>query len=204
MRDLDIRTALKYRLNIIHRNESDTLIVDELGLCEGDVRVDVAVINGSIIGFEIKSEQDTLERLPHQQETYSKVFDAMTIIANESHLEKIQEMVPEWWEIQQAVTQNGEVCFEILRPGTPNPEADPAELVKLLWRDEALSILHEQNLDKGLKSKPRRVLWAALAENIPAAELNAIVRRALKDRKGWRSAWLRTPYDERSQPFATS
>ncbi|HHY79514.1 MAG TPA: sce7726 family protein, partial [Thermoanaerobacter sp.] len=54
-------------------SEPDTIFVNELDICFGTARIDVAVINGKMHGFEIKSEQDNLERLPAQIEAYNKI-----------------------------------------------------------------------------------------------------------------------------------
>ena len=59
MRDVDIRRALRTRV----RDSDDmkeALVVDELGLCQGRARIDLAVVNSSLHGYEIKSERDTL------------------------------------------------------------------------------------------------------------------------------------------------
>src|SRR5262249_9341390 len=63
MRDGEIRAALHARLIVEHQGEPDTRFLDELSLC-GLVRVDVAVINGTLAGYELKSDLDTLRRLP--------------------------------------------------------------------------------------------------------------------------------------------
>ena len=68
MRDCDIRKALRKRLEEAHKGESGTRIVEEFGLCQGRARIDVAVFNGFINGFEIKSARDTLKRLPGQRD----------------------------------------------------------------------------------------------------------------------------------------
>ena len=41
----------------------------------GATRVDVAAINGRIIGCEVKSARDNLDRLPSQARLYSAVLD---------------------------------------------------------------------------------------------------------------------------------
>ena len=61
MRDADVRLVLKHAL-VARYGETDTIIVEELGLCRGSVRADIAVINGLMKGFEIKSDRDTLQR----------------------------------------------------------------------------------------------------------------------------------------------
>src|SRR5580698_6348671 len=107
-RDQDIRIALRYKLAAIHANESDTAIIDELSLCQGNARVDMAVVNGSFSGYEIKSDRDTLTRLPNQLAAYELCFDTMTIVVGKRHLAKCRATLPDWWGIWEAVpTANG-------------------------------------------------------------------------------------------------
>lgn len=188
MRDRDIRAALRESLRLAHQNEPDTLFIDELGLCQGIVRVDFAVINGSLNGYEIKSEMDTLDRLPGQQAIYNKTLNTVTIVASGGHIPKIIKMVPEWWGITEAVGGEGKVELQQVRKAAPNPHIDPFAVVQLLWRDEVLSILEDLHLDKGIQHKPRRVLWKKLIENRPVEELCHLVRRQLKVRDNWRVA----------------
>lgn len=186
-KDVDIRASLHLILNKEHENEPDTLILNELSLCQGDARIDVAVVNGAINGYEIKSESDTLARLPVQSEFYNKVFDKVTILSASKYLEGINDIVPEWWGITQAEKEeDGVVHFFVVREPQQNENVDSLALAQLLWRDEAITILKERGLHKGLLSKPRTVLWSALAEKIPVKELQDEVRKTLKARTNWR------------------
>jgi len=169
-----------------HRNNRDTLLIEELGLCQGDARVDLAVINGSIHGYEIKSERDTLSRLSGQQEIYSKVLDKVTVVGSTCHLSKIEKMVPNWWGICDAEFKNGELKIHEIRPSTVNVAVDPRSVVQLLWREEALLILKERNLHKGLASKNRKVLWERIVECLQTHEVRSAVREKLKSRQQWR------------------
>lgn len=187
MRDMDIRLGLKKRLLAEHGDDPNTLILDELGLCQGASRVDIAVINGAITGYEIKSERDTLERLPFQVEIYSRTLDQVTIVGNGCHLEGIIRMVPGWWGIKEALEEENQVQFVTHRPPGDNPEVDATAVVQLLWRDEALETLTELGLERGLLSKPREVLWSALVANLELEGLKTIVRERLKARANWRS-----------------
>lgn len=188
MRDYDIRTALKQKLESINAREPDTLIIDEVGLCKGAVRVDIAVVNGTFNGYEIKSERDTLERLPLQEEVYSKTFDTVTIVTSGRHVNKITDRIPCWWGITEALMRRGEVCFQIIRKPEPNPNIAPLSLVQLLWRDEALTVLKERGLAEGMLSKPRRDLWQKIIDNLSVEELRKVVRERLKARENWRPA----------------
>lgn len=186
VRDRDIRTALKEELEGTCAGEPDTLIIDEVGLCKGAVRVDIAVVNGTFNGYEIKSERDTLERLPAQQEIYSKTFDTVTIVTSGRHVDKIMEQVPSWWGITQAVVKEGKIGFRVIRQPVPNPRIDPFSLAQLLWRDEAVTVLKEHGLADRMLSKPRRSLWQKIADNLSIEELREVVRERLKARGNWR------------------
>jgi hypothetical protein len=186
-RDIDIRTSLHFLLQKEHKHDPSTLILDELGLCQGDARIDVAVVNGAINGYEIKSESDTLERLPRQCAAYNKVFDTITILTASRFLDDIAEIIPEWWGIKQAeMNSDGVVMFLDIRAASKNMEIDPHALAQLLWKDEALDILKERGLQKGYLSKPRPVLWNVLVQNLDLQDIQDEVRKKLKARSNWR------------------
>lgn len=185
MRDRDIRTTLRDDLQSRH-DLRDTLLIDELGLCQGNARIDVAVVNGTLTGYEIKSEADTLYRLPHQALVYSRILDYVTIVASRLHVEKIETLIPEWWGITEVVRQNDQLELSVIRPAERNPNVDPHALAQLLWRDEALAILNALGITKGLAGKPRCFLWQKLVEAQSLDALKQSVRQTLKIREGWR------------------
>ncbi len=187
MRDPDIREVLLSTLQKKHSNEQNTLVIEELGLCQGDARVDVAVINGCMHGYEIKSERDSLARLSGQREIYNKVLDKITVIGSTCHLSKIEQMVPVWWGICSAEFQEGLLTIQEIRPTKTNTSVDPNCLVQLLWRDEALEVLKQRNLHKGFTSKSRKVLWQRIVECLPALEIGSIVRDQIRSRQCWRA-----------------
>ena len=67
-----------------------------------------------------------------------------------------------------------------------NYQIDPSSLVQLLWKEEALNILKENKLEKGLISKPRKLLWNKLVEELPLHVLKSYVIEALRSRQDWR------------------
>lgn len=187
MRDLDIRRELLIRVKSLHSGEQGTRIVEELGLCQGAARIDVAAVNGSLRGYEIKSERDTLCRLPGQCEAYNKSLDFVTIVACATHLDKIRELVPEWWGIWSAQDDGQSVHLEIERREQRNPEVNPLAVAQLLWREEALQVLDQWELTAGFRSKTRAQIWQRLVEALTIDELGDSVRARLKARKGWRA-----------------
>lgn len=188
LRDLDIRQALRDLLEIEHAAEPDSILIDELGICQGAARVDLAVINGSINGFEIKSDADRLHRLAHQRDAYGTVLDTVTLVTSKRHLASAREQIPAWWGIIEARRSDENIVLRRLRKSRVNRHVQPHVLARLLWRDEALQLLDDYDLGAGMLSKPRSALWQRLATELTADELSAGVRTALKRREGWRVA----------------
>lgn len=190
-RDSDIRAELHNKIKEIFSYDLDSIVVEEMNLCSGDARIDIAVINGKIHGYEIKSERDTLNRLPNQIDIYNQVMDTVTIVVGRNHLGKVRNMVPNWWGIYTAEMKNNtELKLEIEREPLFNEEVNPYYVAQLLWRDEALEILKEINCAKGVLSKPRDIIWERLVNSLSLEELQKHVRNKLKNRKGWRAVPL--------------
>lgn len=186
MRDIDIRHSLVRMLRQVYRHEPDTLILEEMGLCQGAAIVDLAVINGFLHGYEIKSEQDKLDRLQVQEQIYNKTLDRVTLVTGERHVDKLLKTAPVWWGLWKASGSNAIIHIrEVRRPGQ-NPSIDPMAVVQLLWRDEAIAALSHLGLHRGLANKPRAEAWRRLVESLPVDDLRRTVTERIKSRQGWR------------------
>ena len=181
--DVAVRALLRTNLSEQYAEESDTVIVDELGLCRGQNRVDVVVVNGLLHGYEIKSDRDTLRRLPTQVAMYNQVLDRMTLVAGEKHLAAATQMVPAWWGVTAVKIRQARPVLKVLRKGRKNPARDPRALVELLWHSEALELLENRGLAKGVRGKPRAAVWDRVCEHFTLDEIARAVRCALKVRK---------------------
>lgn len=199
MRDPDIRLALLTYLRDLHAGDPDTLVVEEVTVCHGSSRVDLAVVNGSLHGFEIKSQHDTLSRLQSQLRDYGCVFETVTLVIGVKHLTGILGGLPSWCGIILAHRVEGLVTLEPFREPTRNLHRDPYSLAQLLWRDEALAVLERHGCDRGVRSKPRVALWTRLAESLSLEDLGREVREALRARgETWRSA-VKSPVKPRKK-----
>lgn len=185
MRDIDVRLALRSQVLKKHYSDAHSRVIEELGVCEGIARIDIAVVNGLLHGYEIKSEQDTLTRLPQQIDHYGRVFDKVTLVVGERHLSAASDEVPSWWGISVVRTKDQGHRVIKVRGGKMNPKVDPYHLAQLLWRDEALVLLEALGRAKGMASKPRSEIWAALATAMPLRALRQAVRDTLRTRKDW-------------------
>lgn len=185
MRDADVRAAVREMLAVEHAGDADTKIVEEMGVWSGSVRIDVAVINGQLTGYELKSDRDTLDRLPAQAELYSRVFDKVCLVVGSRHAGKARRIVPRWWGVIVATTSKGAVRLNHAREAKPNPKPDPLLVARLLWRSEALEALERFNLADGWRSKAAGLLHERLATQLSFYDLSDVVRAALKRRQGW-------------------
>lgn len=180
--DADIRPALRSLLLSQHGDEPDTILVEELGFCRGRARIDLAVVNGQLHGYEIKSDRDSLRRLSSQIDLYGKVLDLATLVVGERHLREAAEMLPAWWSILRVDTSSTGPRFRTLRRGRENPDQDPRSLVELIWLDEAVALLEQRDAARGVRGKPRRVVWDRLCEHFALEEIAETVRCRLKAR----------------------
>lgn len=180
-----ISEVVEDRLRHEHRGEP-TVYRRELGICVGAARVDVAAVNGSITGCEIKSARDGLARLPQQVALYSRVVDVAVLVVERAHPLRVAAMVPDWWGVWRAVEDRpGGVRLDVLRVPGRNPAVDPEAVAQLLWRAEAYDALRTRGLHRRLSSATRWRLWEVLARELPLDDLREEVRQRLKARPAW-------------------
>lgn len=186
--DTVIRKALISRLNEEYAANPEYQVIPELGLWHGAARIDVAVVNGILHGFEIKSDRDTLFRLPEQREAYNSVFDQVTLVVGSKHFVGAFKMVPEWWGIQTVrMDKDGSVFFNSIREPKNNPRQDNVSIARLLRRREALDLLESRGMADGVRSKPRDVIYRRVAESVELETLKDHVRSVLqRPRRDWR------------------
>lgn len=185
MHDRDVRDAILSRLNAEHENDAGTRIVEEMGVWAGSVRVDVAVINGELSGYELKSDSDTLTRLPLQADIYSRVFDKMYLVVGERHAPKARRIIPRWWGVIVAKSRNGAITLSEVREAKANPSPDPFLVSQLMWKEEAIAVLERYGLAKGWRSKTADAIHRHLSESLSNEQLSDAVRSTLKARIGW-------------------
>ncbi len=180
--DPAIRPALRSRLLGEHGREADTVLLEELGLCRGRVRIDIAVVNGLLHGYEIKSDRDSLHRLGTQVDVYGKVLDRATLVVGDRFLEEALDIVPAWWGVLHVHSASRALRFRTVRRPRRNPQRDPRALVELLWFDQAMALMEERNAARGARGKPRRVVWDRVCDRFDVDEIAAAVRARLKTR----------------------
>lgn len=186
-----IRTALRTRHLKRHHGRQDVLIIDELGLAHAQSRIDLAVFNGHLHGYEIKSAADTLDRLPRQLAIYRSALQKLTLVVASRHLEAADAIVPDWCGLTEIIDgPRGGMIFTSRRRAHVNPDLDPFMLAHLLWHPEAQDLLRARGASKAEVNVPRKRLYRMLADEIPVRELAPAVKAAMASRTGWRDRQL--------------
>ena len=181
-RDAEVRPALREYLEQQELASSDATLIEELGLCQGRARIDLATVSGVLHGYEIKSNRDRLSRLASQAATYCRVLDRVTLVVGSKHIKAALRLVPRWWGVLLVRGGSSGVSLDPFRPAGENPDQDPRALVELLWRDEALELLACHNAAAGVRSKPRPAVWDRVCEVLDMTQIGAAVRYRLKTR----------------------
>ena len=122
-------------------------------------RADVlAIIEGKILGFEIKSDSDTYTRLKRQIKDYEKFCDLCYVVVGESH-KQVASHVPNYWGI---IVVNSENVI-VDRDAQQCPKVNIYNQLDLLWRNELLNIQMKEGLPK-LGNYRRRDIYKRLID----------------------------------------
>lgn len=158
-----------------------SIIFHELAVKRGIAIADIVVVNSSAHCYEIKSDVDSLSRLPSQVVSFSDVFQKVTLITTAKHFSKAQSLIPFWWGIILAKEFKGEVIFNYIRKSTKNKRDTSSDLLKILWNDELKNIL----LSRGIpfnKNSNRDELVDLIIKNSSSKIINSMFSAKMNER----------------------
>ncbi len=134
-------------------------------------RADVMmVLDGELIGVEIKSDADGYARLPGQVVDYDRFFDRNYLVVGTKHAYSVLERVPAHWGVITAEYEKEKVDFYLLREAAENPFCQWAARLELLWKSELFRLLDQNRLPK-YRQKSKRFIRGKLIEKADAATL---------------------------------
>lgn len=178
LNDADIRGKLSEWLVDQFAHDHSTVVCHEFAVPRPSARADVAVINGRLSGFEIKSDHDSLSRLPQQIASYSAVFERVTLVTTAAHLNKATMHVPDWWGILVAHPTSP---LRIIRDARMNRGLDIEKAMYLLSCAELRDIAKRRNCLPFAKSRKTQLI-ISLCEAVSERKLMGEIRSSLKNR----------------------
>lgn len=196
LKDQDIREPL---FDFFDEKFGKVRIIEEKQIAKS--RADVMlVLEEKLIGVEIKSDADTYARLARQVKYYNKFFDYNYVVVGSSHSKHIEEHVPEYWGIIEAISKEESVEFNVLREPEINKRAQRTYKMKrklsILWRPE-LSHIQEINGMPKYKQRSKDFVITKIMEKVPWDLLHRQISEELFQRdyntiseaiKEWRSS----------------
>lgn len=186
---IEIRQVLKSWIGDKFHLKNNDVLIDELGFFNKDpkstidssFRADLALANGRLVGFEIKSEKDTLKRWETQMIAYSNVFDEVWLCVHGKHLAEALNITQKHIGI---LLIDDYQSLAVVRFAQKNNKNNIYDLSGLLWRDE----LNEFARNNGVKIKSRATKNEAreiIANELSLDVVRDFVLQKLKLRKGY-------------------
>lgn len=169
-------------------SDARDVLIDELGFVnrqEGrsvdmTFRADLALANGRLVAFEIKSGADSLKRWPTQCDAYFNVFDEIWLCTHGRHLEKALAVTPRSVGIVVTDDLGG---LALMRAAKVNGKANAYDLSGLLWREE-LDQLCALNGIVTKKKETKAQVRDKVSSLIAIEVVRDFVLSRLKERKG--------------------
>lgn len=147
----------------------------------GSAKADFVMLNGVATCFEIKTERDSLERLPNQLTEYNGYFDQTYVVLSECDVERYQLKIPSIVGIISLTNRNQ---FSEIRPSSMECEGyTPKMAVNLLRAIELKQIVSIFNTNVENIPNTELVKYCEKELNLVSAiELKELVLSQLKKR----------------------
>lgn len=143
----------------------------------GGSRADViGVIDGSLIGFEIKSDSDSYTRLKTQTGDYDDFCDINYLVIGKTHQKYAHNHIPPYWGIICVYEEENDVKVELLQIPGENPKVSIKKQIEFLWRPELYQIQKWNDLPE-YKQKSKQFVREKIIEKIP----EAVLKRQMTD-----------------------
>ncbi|WP_201980004.1 sce7726 family protein, partial [Hymenobacter rubidus] len=171
MNDPEIRALLYPQL-------TGGVCIDELPT--GTTRADVVHITEHFMhGYEVKGDGDTLQRVANQLRCYGEVYDFVTFVVTEKHLEKLLPLLPVWVGIQVASGAG----LRAHRPAAYNATVERAPIARLLLLEEVKQFLLARGLTGVSTLRSREIShFLRTTQLVPLSSLAQYVRERLMAR----------------------
>ena len=158
--------------------------------------IDVLLVNGHIIGYEIKGETDNLARLKSQLEIYTKTMEYVYVVYWKDKYKNIE--VPKNVGLIEVNENNGKLKFKQVKKAYYN-KIDTFTIFQNLWNEEIRFVLHQlgilkwnsknyayTDMEKFFKlasaTKVRKIYKIILKKRFEAFYRNIIEKKEMKKR----------------------
>lgn len=185
MRDTDVRQALVAAVARRVGAKPHVLIPEVDVRWSIPARMDALLVADRISGFEIKSDVDSLTRLPRQVEAYGAVVERAVLVVGDRHLAAGTAAVPPWWTIWRARWRDDQVVIHEVRRGRLNPDLNPLAVTSFMSRDDLSDALRAHGFNR-LSTYGVDELRQLLVGHLSPGETVRLARTAMLGNQVWR------------------
>ncbi|MEX8062818.1 sce7726 family protein [Acinetobacter baumannii] len=184
----DIRTALRNWVYKKFELKQNDILINELGFWNKDpestvdcsFRADLALANGRLVGFEIKSQKDSLKRWTSQMMAYNNVFDEIWLCSHGKHLDRALDITDKHIGVL-AVDDSGSIT--VVRYAAENTKLNFYDLSGLLWKEELLAFAALNNIIEVKSRMTKNEIRDILSKYSSVNKLKPYLLQKLKERK---------------------
>lgn len=154
--DYVYRSAIVQKIALGRHNLNSATVLSELRA--GSSKADLVIVNGTTTAYEIKSERDSLQRLPQQLADYRRVFGTVNVVTSPGQVEAVRRIAPLDVGI---LTLTPRFHLRTVRSAIDSPERTcPLDILSTLRVDEAILVLEALCIE--FTEVPNMERWSAL------------------------------------------
>ncbi|MEI2829683.1 sce7726 family protein [Pseudomonas mosselii] len=158
----------------------DAVLINEMVVANWARRADLALANGRLHGFEIKSAFDSLKRLPGQIESFQKHFDKVTVVAASKFIPEILKSYPDEVGVLEVCLRGDRVILRQARAGRISEVRDRQVIASLITRAEIERLLRQEGV--WFQSGASRKELLPFVELLPIKRLKLFALGCIKQR----------------------
>lgn len=179
LREHDIKTALIVRL---HQKGmlDNAVLINEMVVAKWSRRADLALANGTLQAFEIKSDYDSLKRLDGQLATFNSRFEKVTVVCAPKFTVEVLNRVSHETEVLEVSKSNDSIVFKVIQRGKTRNIKDKKMLIGFLLKKEIQLLLRRNGLAHAVNLAREDLENECL--KLPASLIRVFVLDTLKNR----------------------
>jgi hypothetical protein len=144
----------------------------------GNAIADIVAIYLDSHCFEIKSDRDNITRVLRQAEYYDLTFSKITLVTTEKNKQKALEILPAYWGILVASSEEENIKLSYFRKAKMNPNWCSEKALLSLWKSELIDACSNLNLTDLKKSLSRE----KIASHLSKTQRKSSLRKELNDK----------------------
>lgn len=145
LREQDVKIALidwLYKKGML----SDATIINEMVVANWSRRADLAIANGSLQAYEIKSDFDSLKRLDGQLKIFNSSFEKVTIVCAPKFTSEVYKRVSSNVGIVEFQSDNSGVRFKVIQKGRVCSRLNKVVYLGFLLKSELKDLLNQYGI----------------------------------------------------------